>query len=409
MTRLSLLTLAGIAVAGLAGGQTYDLVLRGGHVIDPANNIDAVADVAINGGRVARVAPSLPSGQARATIDVSGLYVTPGLIDMHTHVYLSGRANTVWPDDTALITGATTVVDAGVSGWRTFDDFKAAIIDKAKTRVLVMLNIVGGGMSDKRGAEDNVDDMDPAAAAAKVKQYPDVIVAIKTAHFSKPGFTAVRRAVEAGRLADRPVMIDSSVLTNSGRNTREKLLDILRPGDIHTHTYNDRQIELLDRFSGKVQPYAQEARRRGVLFDLGHGGGSFLWPVAARAMREGFPPDTISTDMHPPSIIDHQVDMPNCITKLMALGMELPDAIRRSTVNPAKALRHFPELGTLGEGRGADIAVFELRTGVFPLMDSWSVKRLATRKLECVMTLRDGKVVYDLNGLSLPLWNAALR
>lgn len=401
MTRL---ILAGIAVATLAGGQTYDLLLRGGHVIDPANNIDAVADVAITGGRVARVAPSLSRGQARVIVDVSGLYVTPGLIDLHTHVYLRGRAATVWPDDTALVTGATTVVDAGVSGWRTFDDFKATVIDKSKTRVLAMLNIVGGGMSDKRGAEDNVEDMDPAAAAAKVQQYPDLIVAIKTAHFSRPGFTAVRRAVEAGRLADRPVMIDSSVLTTSGRNTREKLLDILRPGDIHTHTYNDRQIELLDRFTGRIQPYVQEARRRGVLFDLGHGGGSFLWPVAARAMREGFPPDTISTDMHPPSLLGPQVDMPNCISKLLALGMELPDAIRRSTLNPAKALRRFPELGTLGEGRGADIAVFELRTGVFPLIDSWDHKQLATRKLECVLTVRDGKVVYDLNGLSLPLW-----
>lgn len=397
------LILAGIAVAALAGGQTYDLLLRGGHVIDPANNLDAVADVAITGGRVARVAPSLPAGQAGATVDVSGLYVTPGLIDMHTHVYLSGRANTVWPDDTALVTGATTVVDAGVSGWRTFDHFKATIIDKSKTRILAMLNIVGGGMSDKRGDEDNVEDMDPAAAAAKVQQYPNLIVAIKTAHFSRSGFTAVRRAVEAGRLADRPVMIDSSVLTNSGRNTREKLLDILRPGDIHTHTYNDRQIDLLDRFSGRIQPYVQEARRRGVLFDLGHGGGSFLWPVAARAMREGFPPDTISTDMHPPSLLGPQVDMPNCISKLLALGMELSDAIRRSTVNPAKALGRFPGLGTLGEGRGADVAVFELHTGVFALIDSWGAKRLATQKLECVLTVRDGKIVYDLNGLSFPL------
>ena len=338
-------------------------------------------------------------------MNAAGLYVTPGLIDIHTHVYVGGRPAAVFPDDAVLPTGTTTIVDAGVSGWRTFDDFKTRIIDKSRTRVLAFLNIVGHGMGGPK-VENNVADMDPAATAAKAKQHRDIIVGIKTAHFSLTGWDAVKRAVEAGRLADTPVMVDSHILSGSGRNTREKLLDILRPGDIHTHMYNDRQVELLDRFSGKVQDYALEARRRGVWFDLGHGGGSFLWPVATRAMRQGFVPDSISTDMHPESMLLPAVSMPNCISKLMALGMPLQDAILRSTVNPARAIHRYPELGTLAEGRIADIAVYELQEGVFAFVDSWDKKLLGTRQLKCVLTVRAGEIVFDENGLSMPLWRA---
>jgi len=182
---------------------------------------------------------------------------------------------------------------------------------------------------------------------------------------------------------------------------------VLRPGDLHTHTYNDRQLELLDRFTGKVQPYIWEARKRGVLFDLGHGAGSFLWPVAVRAMEQGFPPDTISSDLHVTSIMVPQSDMPNCISKLMNLGMELPEAIMRSTVAPARVVKRFPELGTLGEGRVADIAVFRLETGVFAFKDAWAKRFMGTKKLECVLTVRDGEIVYDLDGLAFPLWDTA--
>jgi len=390
MTRACLLLLLG---AASLRAQTYDLILKGGHVIDPANNLDGVMDIAVSGNRIARVAQDIPAAQARKSVNVVGLYVTPGLVDVHAHVYVGGRLSALFPDDTALIAGATTVVDAGISGWRTFDDFKRTIIDKSKTRILAFLNIVSRGMGGPK-VENNIADMDPAATAAKVKQYPDLLVGIKTAHFGLPGWDALKRAVEAGRLCDKPVLVDSSVLSNTGRNTRDKVLDIMRPGDLHSHAYNDRQLELLDRFTGKVQPYMLEARKRGVLFDLGHGGGSFVWPVAARAMREGFPPDIISTDSHPSSYMLPQVTMPNCISKLMALGMELPDAIRRSTVNPARAIRRFPELGTLGEGRAADIAVFELQRGAFALKDSWRTKLLAGRKLECVLTIRNGELAH---------------
>ena len=388
--------------AALLSAQQYDIVLKGGHVIDPANRIDAVLDVAISAGKIAALQSRIPEAQARKAIDVSGLYVVPGLIDLHAHVY--GYPDSLFPDDSALPAGTTTIVDAGGSGWRTFDDFRRTIISRAQTRVLASLNIVGAGMVGDR-AESNIADMDPEKTAAAIGRNRDVIVAIKTAHFGLPGWTAIDRAVAAGRLAHVPVMVDDKILTNSGRSTQEKLLVHLRPGDMHTHMFNDRQVELIDRFTGKVQPYMIEARRRGVLFDLGHGAGSFLWPVAARAIEQAFLPDTISTDLHTASILGPQSDMPNCMSKMMLLGMTLPDVVMRSTAAPAKAIARYPELGTLAIGRVADLAVLELQSGVFAFKDSWGAKRLGPKRLECLLTIRDGKVVYDLDARAFPVWS----
>jgi dihydroorotase len=358
-----LLLLAG--AAGLAA-QPYDLVLRGGHVIDPASGIDAVMDVAVRGDRIAAVQASIPAAQARRSLDVTGLYVVPGLIDLHTHVY--GLNESLHADDSALPTGVTTLVDAGGSGWRTIDGFRK-VAAEARTRVLGLINIVGAGMRGD-SAESNTDDMDPARTAEAIARNRDLIVGIKTAHFGGVGYTAIDRAVAAGRLAQVPVMVDDRIFTGLGRTTRDKVLDHLRPGDVHTHVFNDRQVELVDRQTGKLQPYIIEARRRGLLFDMGHGAGSFLWPVASKAVAQGFSPDTISTDLHASSILGTQSDMPNCMSKMMLLGMPLPDAILRSTVNPAKAIHRYPELGTLAVGRTADIAVLDLQSGVFSLKRS---------------------------------------
>jgi dihydroorotase len=390
-------------------GQQFDLVLKGGHVIDPGNGVDAIRDVAIAGGKIARVAPDIPGSEGRRAASLAGYYVTPGLIDLHTHVYLKGRSSTVVADDAVLPHGTTTIVDAGVAGWKNFDDFKTTVIDRAQVRILALLNIVGSGMNDDQRKENDVADMDPRATAAKIGQFPDILVGVKTAHFSLQGWAAVERAVEAGRIANKPVMLDSSVYSNSGRNTRDKLLKLMRPGDIHTHMYNDHQVELLDRFTGKVQSWMWEARERGVLLDLGHGAGGFLWPVAHAAMSQGFPPDTISTDLHPGSILFPQVRMPNAMSKLMNLGMTLQDAVLRATVNPAKAIRRYPELGTLSAGGPADVAVFELKEGVFSFIDSARKKLTGTKNLECVMTVRNGNIVYDRDGRMLAPSETAAR
>ena len=375
-----------------AYAQPYDLLLRGGRVIDPASGIDARLDIAVAGERIAAVQADIPAAQARRVVDVSGLYVVPGLIDLHAHAF--GYNGTLAPDDTALPAGTTTIVDAGGSGWKTFDEFRRTVIARSKTRVLALINIVGKGMVGEP-YESDITDMDPAKTAETILRNRDVIVGIKTAHFMKPGWIAIDRAVAAGRTANVPVMVDDKILTNSERTTEKELLDHLRPGDIHTHMYNDRQIELIDRFTGRVQPWMIEARRRGVLFDVGHGGGSFLWPVAERAVAQGFPPDTISTDLHRGSVSIQQSNMPNVMSKMMLLGMNFTDVLARSTVNPAKEIGRYPELGTLGAGKIADIAVLEEQTGVFAFKDSWPAKRLGTKRLECVLTVRAGKVVYE--------------
>ena len=276
------------------------------------------------------------------------------------------------------------------------------MIDRARVRILALLNIVGGGMNDDQGKENIVADMDPAATAAKIKQYPEILVGVKTAHFSLPGWACGGTGHRGG--ADRRQAGDARQLHLQQQRPEYRATScckLMRPGDIHTHMYNDHQLELLDRFTNKVQPWMWEARKRGVLFDLGHGAGGFLWPVAHAAMAQGFPPDTIGTDLHPGSILTLQVNVPNAISKLMNLGMTLQDAILRSTVNPAKAIRRFPELGTLTEGATADVAVFELKQGVFAFIDSARKKLTGTKKLECVMTVRDGKVVFDRDARTL--------
>jgi dihydroorotase len=392
-----------LALTLSAPGQQYDLVLKGGRVIDPANEIDGVMDIAVARGKIARVANDIPATEAKKAIDAKGLIVTPGLIDLHAHVF--GYSGSILPDDSALYAGTTTVVDAGGAGWMTFDELKKTIIDHAQTRVLSLINIVGHGMVSKW--ESNTDDMDPVKTAAKMAEYPDLIVGIKTAHFGGEGWTAIDRAIEAGNLSKKPVMIDDKIFTNTGRHSREKVLEKMRPGDMHTHVFNDRQLEVVSRFNGKVQPWIWEARKRGVLFDLGHGGGSFMWPVAHAAAKDKFYPDTISTDLHSSSIMGPKSDMANCMTKMMALGMPLQEAVMRSTMTPAKAIHKFPEIGTLGVGKEADIAAFRLEEGVFALMDAWTKKKTVNQRLKPVLTVRAGRLVVDLEGRGFPDWKEA--
>ncbi len=404
--RRGLLQAALLALSAVTPGftQTYDVLLKGGHVIDPANGLDRVIDIAVAGNTIATVAPDIPPDRAKKTINAAGYYVTPGLVDIHTHVF--GYGGWIWPDDTQLTQGTTTVVDCGGSGWRTFDEFKETVIDRTKTRVYAFINIVGKGMVGGV-AENDVTDMDAGRTAEKMKQYPELIVGIKTAHFGRKGYLPLERAVEAGEMTDKPVIVDMQVLTHQARDTRTKLLKILRPGDIHTHMHSDRQLELVNRTTRKVQPWMWEARRRGVLFDVGHGAGALIFPVAADSMKDGFPPDTLSSDLHRRSILKTKPAMPNVISKFMNFGMSLHEAIEKSTVRPAQAIGKFPEIGTLGEGKTADIALFEIRRGVFGLNDTREMRMIATKKLEPVLTVRSGKLVYDRYGLAFPEWQTA--
>jgi dihydroorotase len=398
-----------ILLVSTAIAQTqYDLLLKGGHVIDAKNQVDAVRDVAIQNGRIAEVASQIDPAKAAKVVDVSGLYVTPGLVDIHVHVYASTGVrgaysgdNSVYPDGFTLRSGVTTVADAGSSGWRNFPDFKEHIIDRANTRVLAFLNIVGHGMGGEGNVEQNVADMDPKATAEQAERNRGVVVGVKSAHFRGPEWTSVERAVEAGTLAHIPVMIDFGEFRPE-RPFQELVTKKLRPGDIYTHTYLGA-VPMLDE-SGKVQPYLFEARKRGVIFDVGHGAGSFLFRQAVPAVHQGFVPDSISTDLHISSMNAGMKNMLNVMSKFLNIGMPLEDVIARSTWNPAREIKH-EEVGHLSIGAGADIAVLRLERGDFGFVDVNGARMRGNQKLVCELTVRDGKVVYDLNGITREDWD----
>jgi len=381
--------------------QIYDLVLKGGHVIDPKNKRNGRLDIAISGNKVAKISPRIPAAQARQLVDVGDYYVSPGLIDIHTHFDAQGAPLNLNPDHNALRNGVTTAVDAGSSGHKNFEEFKRQVIDRSATRILAFLNIVGAGMYGGK-VEDDPGEMDAEAAARTVRKYPRIIVGIKTAHFQPPTWDAVDRAVKAAELSKTVVMVDFH--PKPGRGYRELVLEHMRPGDIHTHFYGRLTPQLDDQ--KKVQAYMWEARRRGVLFDVGHGSGSLWFRIAVPAIQQGFVPDTLSTDIHKDSIMLPGATMTNVMSKFLAMGLTLDQVIERSTVNPAKAIRR-PDLGSIEEGGVADLAVLELRKGQFAFLDSGHGKLTTDKALRCVLTVRDGEVVWDTEGLSLGDWKEA--
>ncbi len=391
--------------------QKYDLLLKGGHVIDPKNKISAVRDVAIASGKVVSVAAKIDPAEALKVVDVSGYYVTPGLIDIHVHVYTGtgerssyAGDNSIPPDGFTFRVGVTTVADAGCAGWRNFEDFKQRIIDRSKTRVLAFINIVGNGMRGSK-FENDLTDMEAKPAADMALRYKNVIIGVKTAHYAGPEWTPVEHAVEAGSLANIPVMVDFGT-NHAERPLSELVTKKLRPGDIYTHLYSGLRNEQVE--SGKVNPSLWEGRKRGVIFDVGHGGGSFLWRLAVPAMKEGFAPDSISTDLHIGSMNAGMKDMLNVMDKFLAMGMSLDDVILRSTWNPAREIKR-EDLGNLSSGAPADIAVFKLEKGNFGFVDMNGARLKGNQKLSCELTLRDGKVVYDLNGITRPDWDKLPR
>ena len=401
-----------LLIAACAPAQTrYDLLLKGGHVIDAKNSISAVRDVAIAQGKIAAVEQNIPASQARTTIDVSSLYVTPGLVDMHVHVFAGsmGREyigeNCVRPDGFTFRSGVTTVVDAGSSGWRNFGEFRDQIINRSKTRVLAMLNIVGSGMGGRPDVEQNTKDMEPERTAEVALRHKDVVVGIKVAHYAGPEWIAVDRGVEAGKLAGVPVMVDFATFRPE-RPFQDLVLKHLWPGDIYTHTYLS-VVPMLDD-GGKLLPYLFDARKRGIIFDVGHGGGSFSFRQAIPAIRQGFTPDSISTDLHVDSMNAGMKDMLNVMSKFLNMGMPLDAVIACASWHPAREIHH-EELGHLSVGAPADIAVLRLVSGEFGFVDSARLRMRGTRKLEAEMTLRDGRVVWDLNGMSSEDWDHAPR
>jgi dihydroorotase len=400
-----------LAASGAAAQPlpAYDLLLRGGHVIDAKNHIDAVMDVAIKDGRVAQIAPNLKPADAIKTIDVRGMYVTPGLIDLHTHNYTgTGERDSyagdlsVRPDGFTFRSGVTTVIDAGCAGWRNFEDFKDRIIDRSKTRILAMLNIVGAGMRGGR-YEQNTLDMDGEATAKMAARYPGLIVGIKTAHFNGPEWIPVEQAVVAGTKANIPVMVDFG----ADRPTRplyDLLTKKLRPGDIYTHMYSGLRQEQDPVTKGPSKGFI-EGRARGIIFDTGTGGGSFKFSLAVPMIKQGFKPDSISTDLHVGSMNGATKDILNVASKFMAIGLTLREVVADMTSHPAHEIKH-DELGNLSVGSVADVAVLSLQKGRFGFTDMVNARVDGTQKLVAELTIKGGKIVYDLNGLESLAWDA---
>ena len=396
----------------------YSLLLKGGHVIDPANHLDGIMDVSIVDGKIAAVGSNISPQEGDKVVEVSGFYVTPGLIDIHFHVG-NGGAPLNWftpearvhaqplgiPADLALQSGVTTIVDAGTAGAETFLQEKEEVIDRARVRVLAFLNIVANGMSG--GLEQSLDQMDAKLCADTVLKYRDIIVGVKTAHYwtKEPWdaehipWAAVDRAEDCAQLAKVPVMFD---FWPRPERTYADFLNRIRPGDIHTHVFA-QQFPIINP-DGKLNPILAEAQKRGVIFDVGHGAGSFWFRNAVPAVKQGFIPDSISTDLHTG---DYTVlDMITVMSKFLAMGVPLNDLIRRSTVNPAQEIRR-PDLGTLSVGKDADVAVLEMLRGKFSYIDSGDARMDSNVKLGARMTVRAGRIVYDPTGLSMVDWQKA--
>lgn len=381
--------------------QEIDILLKGGHVIDPKNKIDSQMDVAIANGKIFKVAPNIQSGNAKKVVDASGMYVTPGLIDLHTHVFVGSNDgfadgfSSLSPDDVTFKAGITTVVDAGTSGWRNFPVFKKQVIDRSQTRVLAYLNIAGSGMTGFPSEED-VNDMDSHMTSLVIQQYPDILVGVKIGHFRGSDWTPFDRALEAAQIANVPLFVECHLPLYP----LEDILRKMRPGDIYTHSYCtavDRTC-LLDE-QGKIRPYVLEAQKKGIRFDVGHGGGMFHFAIAVPALKEGLLPNSFGTDLHRSSMNSGMKSMLNVMSKFLNLGMSLQDIIYRATWNSANSIKR-DDLGQLSEGAVADIAVLSLKKGSFGFLDTAGNRLAGDKNLEAELTIRGGKVVWDLNGIA---------
>jgi len=392
------LLLCSFSLAAQQSSKVYGIIIKGGHVIDPKNNIDEVMDVALNDGRIALIAKNINADQATQVVDAAGMYVAPGLIDIHS------RLGYTLPDGYTFRVGVTTIVDAGDSDYESFANFKKQIIDRSNTRVLAFLNIKGGdykGGANEKGTGDKI-----ASESAKLALSTRDIVGFKV-DFVGPDWTPVDRGVEAGNIANMPIMLDG------GRNhpypsLRDLFMKHMRPGDIYTHTYtiiediNARDM-IVDQQTALIKPSFLEAQKRGIIFDVGHGS-AFRYSNAIPAMKAGFFPNTISTDLSAGSTNAFMKDMMNVMSKFLTMGMSLKEVVRASTWSPAKAIKR-EELGHLSPGAIADLVVFSLREGKFGFYETAGYKMTGNKKFECEMTIKGGRIVYDLNGIATPLNN----
>jgi dihydroorotase len=379
------------------GSPEYDLLIKGGKVIDPSQQLETVMDVAVTSGKIAGLAADITASQARQVIHAEGKIVTPGLIDIHTHVFPFVGPYGISADPHCVWKGVTTVVDAGTAGDFTFPAFRRYDIERAATRIRALLHVVSIGMV--AGSTPNMGELEdlrycvPKLAVERAQQNLDVIVGFKI-RFSKEytgpnDLEGMERAREAAGAAHLPLMCHIA----GPYSPLGEFLSRMRKGDIWTHCFNGRPHGILDA-TGTVKQEVLEARQRGVRFDVGHGAGSFSFDVAGKCLEQGFPPDTISTDLYSANVHGPVYDMPTTISKFLLLGMPLPEIICRTTVNAVETFDFQEEIGTLKPGAEADVSVFEIQEGNFTFTDSYGKTRQGRQKLAPVVTVRAGKLFY---------------
>ncbi len=377
--------------------KRFDLLIRGGRVIDPSQDLDAVRDVGIAGGKIARIEANIPGDEALEVIEAGGKIVTPGLIDIHTHVFPYVGPYGIEPDPYCLHRGVTTVVDAGTSGAFSFPVFRKFIIERAATRIRALLHVVSIGMI--AGGTPNMGELEdlrycvPKIAIEEVNKNRDLIVGLKI-RFSR-GYTGpndyegMKRAREAADELRLPLMIH----IGWAHTALPKLLELMKKGDVVTHSFNGRPNGIIDE-DGKLLPEVIEARQRGVLFDVGHGAGSFSFDMMEKCLQQDFLPDTISSDLYSANIDGPVFDLVTTLSKFLMLGLSLRQVIERAAARAARVFDFGAEIGALRPGAEADVSVLELREGKFVFADSGGKTRTGRQKIEPVVTIRDGKAYY---------------
>lgn len=381
----------------------YDLVIRNGVVVDPAQGLSERRDVAIQTGRIASVAKEIPPDSAWESLDASGHLVTPGLIDIHVHVYPGVSHYGVPPDATCLARGVTTVCDAGSAGADTFDGLRRYVIDVAETRVLAFLNISAIGMVSPLDNElEDLRHASPERAIGVVERNRDLIQGIKVRlsrrHVGRNGLESLRLARRAAEAVGMPIMVH----VGDTEPSLGEILAELRARDIVTHCFHGRSQGILDE-AGTVLPEVLEAARKGIVFDVGHGVGSFSFDVARKALAQGIVPATISSDLHYYNVNGPVFDLATTMSKFLLLGLPLHEALAKTTSVPAGLLGLADRLGAVREGFLADLAVFKLAEGEFEFEDSTKEKVLGRQRLEPVAVIRRGRIYRSRLRLQRPI------
>ena len=369
----------------------YDILLKGGTVIDPTQKLHDRRDVAIVDGKIAAIEGDISAREATQTIFVEGKYVTPGLVDIHAHVYAGVTTWGVKADPVCTTTGVTTIVDAGSPSWATFPGFREYIAQPAQTHILTYIHISGIGLVyGPVGEMHELEYAHPEKVADTLMENRDITVGVKVrqgkSQVGDNGVEPLKLAIKAAEVADTSVMVHIGTgvpLPN--------VLKLMRPGDVVTHCFQGNGDCIVDD-KGRVIPDAWAAREDGIIFDVGHGGGSFNYEVAQRAMEQGFISDVISTDLHSGNINGPVYDLPTTLSKFLNLGLSLEEVIEKSTIAAAKAIGREAELGHLKIGTVADIAVFDVIEGEFELFDTHGTMAIANQKLQADLTIREGKL-----------------